>query len=121
MSRLRRLLNVTCVENLWRDVRFATRQLRKAPGFSAVAVLTLALGIGATTCIFSVIYGVLISPYPYAKANEIWAPEIRDSKNPKNSRGVFFPYEFKELQTLPGVSAAMGTRPEGALLPGDRA
>lgn len=44
----------------------------------------------------------LISPYPYAKTNEIWAPEIRDSKNPKNSRGVFLPYEFKELQKLPG-------------------
>jgi predicted permease len=67
-----------------------------------------------------VIYGVLISPYPYVKTIEIWAPEIRDSKNPKNSRGIFLPYEFKELQNLPGVSAVMGTRPEGALLTGDR-
>ena len=95
--------------------------LWKNPGITAVALLSLALGIGATTCIFSVIYGVLISPYPYAKANEIWAPEIRDSKNPKNGRGVFLPYEFKELQKLPGVSVAMGTRPEQALLTGDRA
>jgi putative ABC transport system permease protein len=107
-------------EALLQDVRYGWRKLWKNPGITAVALLSLALGIGATTCIFSVIYGVLISPYPYVKANEIWAPEIRDSKNPKNSRGVFLPYEFKELQKLPGVSVAMGTRPEGALLTGDR-
>jgi putative ABC transport system permease protein len=108
-------------EALRQDVRYGWRMLWKNTGIMAVALLSLALGIGATTCIFSVIYGVLISPYPYVKANEIWAPEIRDSKNPKNSRGVFFPYEFKELQKLPGVSMAMGTRPEAALLMGDRA
>jgi putative ABC transport system permease protein len=107
-------------EALWQDVRYGWRMLWKNPGITAVALLSLALGIGATTCIFSVIYGVLISPYPYVRANEIWAPEIRDAKNPKNSRGVFWPYEFKELQKLPGVSVAMGTRPEGALLTGDR-
>ena len=103
-------------EALWQDVRYGWRMLWKNPGITAVALLSLALGIGATTCIFSVIYGVLISPYPYVKANEIWAPEIRNSKNPKNSRGVFLPYEFKELEKLPGVSMAMGTRPEEALL-----
>jgi len=78
---------------------------------TAVALLSLALGIGATTCIFSVIYGVLISPYPYAKANEIWAPEIRDPKNPspRNGRGIFWPYEFKECRSFREFSVAMGT------------
>ncbi|MGA3201616.1 MAG: ABC transporter permease [Bryobacteraceae bacterium] len=109
------------VETLWQDVQYGWRMLWKNPGITAVALLSLALGIGATTCIFSVIYGVLISPYPYVKTNEIWAPDLRDAKNPKDARGVFWPYEFQELQKLPGVSAAMGTRPEQALLTGDRA
>ena len=58
------------------DLRYALRMLLKQPGFSAVAVLTLALGIGSTTALFSVIYGVLISPYPYARPGEIWTPGL---------------------------------------------
>ena len=79
-------------ETFWQDVRYGLRTLRRAPGLTAVALLSLALGIGSTTAIFSVVYGVLISPYPYARPDEIWAAAVRSAKNPKQW-GAAYPYE----------------------------
>jgi putative ABC transport system permease protein len=61
------------METLWQDVRYSLRVLGKNPGLTAVAVLTLALGVGATTAIFSVVYGVLLRPLPYPDSNRIMA------------------------------------------------
>ena len=109
------------LETFWQDVRYGLRVLRKSPGLTSVALLSLALGIGATTAIFSVVYGVLISPYPYAKANEIWAPEIRNAKNPKQFRGNYRVAEYLQVSKLPAFAQVMATSPENRLLTGNTA
>src|SRR6266705_3226874 len=57
--------------SLWTDLRFSGRELRKRPGFTMTAILSLALGIGATSAVFSVIYAVLIDPFPYPGSDRI--------------------------------------------------
>jgi predicted permease len=59
------------LENSLRDVRYALRQLRKSPGFALLAIVTLALGVGANTAIFTVIESVLMRPLPYAHADRL--------------------------------------------------
>src|SRR5438270_7322414 len=59
------------MRTLLQDFRYSLRQLFKNPGFSLTAVISLALGIGATTAVFSVVYAVLMDPYPYANSDRM--------------------------------------------------
>ena len=75
------------MRTLLQDVRFALRQFRKSPGFVVTAILSLTLGIGATTAIFSVVYGVLLDPYPYKDNDRMVHIQLNDKSS--QSRGGF--------------------------------
>ena len=73
------------------DLRFALRQLYKAPGFTIAAVVVLALGIGANTAVFSLVHTMFFAPPPYAKSQEVVQVFSQDKKNPKTYRGFSYP------------------------------
>src|SRR5271154_6331438 len=71
------------MRTLLRDIKFGFRLLIKSPGFASVAVLALALGIGANTAIFSLVYGTLLAPLPYPHPDQlvmVWS-RIKDNNN----------------------------------------
>src|ERR1700674_1297734 len=69
------------MQTLFQDFRFSLRQLFKNPGFTLTAVISLALGIGATTAVFSVMYAILMNPYPYAASDRMVHMRLSDKSN----------------------------------------
>jgi len=93
--------------NVWQDGRYALRLLAKAPEFTLTAVLSLALGIGATTAVYSVIYAVLVSPYPYSASDRMVRVLAEDRSGiPRN----FFltGAQLQRFRQLNSVDAALG-------------
>jgi putative ABC transport system permease protein len=83
------------MDTMGKDIRYALRNLRKSPGFAMVAVLTLALGIGASTAIFSVMENILLEPFPYPDAQRYMSIGIHDTEqNEPGGRNGFSGPEF---------------------------
>jgi putative ABC transport system permease protein len=76
----RALQTLPLIEALWQDLRYALRALGRSPGFAAVAIITLGLGIGAATAIYSVIHNVMLAPFPYRDAGRMVFPRIYDKQ-----------------------------------------
>src|SRR4029453_16075285 len=98
------------------DIRFAFRQLRKSPGFAAIAVITLGLGIGAAAAIFGLIQGALLSPPPYADPDRLLLiSPIRIDRPPSNRRATGGPGAARPsmggMVVTPGYFSVLGLRP----------
>ncbi len=107
------------LQELHHDLAFAVRTLRRAPLFSVVAVLTLAVAIGANTAMFSVVHRVLLRPLPYANAERTYTV---NNSYPGTGllKAAVSPAEFADLKEgLPGVDELAGVRPQPLSLTGD--
>jgi predicted permease len=88
------------------DLRYAVRQLIKSPGFALTAVLSLALGIGATTAVFSVIYAALINPYPFKAADRIMRMSVRTKASSMETVNLN-PRQIQLLREVPLIESVL--------------
>src|SRR5688572_20192762 len=97
------------MDSLWMDLRFALRNLRRSPGFTLAAIATLALGIGATTAIFSVVDGVLLRPTPFVDDGRLLVVWETDRSSGTLREPASFPdfLDFQERSRTLGEMAAI--------------
>jgi putative ABC transport system permease protein len=109
----RALQTLPSIEAWWHDLRYALRTLWKDRGFAVVSIVTLGLGIGAATAIFSVVHNLLLAPYPYAGADRMVFPRIVNSQQSEAlGRGRYKATEILELaennHVFDGIIATTG-------------
>ena len=93
------------MQSLLQNLRYALRQLRQSPGFTLTAVLSLALGIGATTAVFSVVYAILLDPYPYANSDRMVHPGLINAAGQDDGFGITAS-QWQQLRKSPVVEDA---------------
>jgi predicted permease len=101
-----RKLEERSMQSVFQDLRYALRQLINSPGFSLTAVISLALGIGATTAVFSVIYAALIHPFPFKEADRIMRLAVRDKAGNGHWVSLSSP-QIKQLRQSPAVDSVV--------------
>src|SRR5258708_13041005 len=94
------------LDSLLRDIRYGVRSLARTPGFTAVAVLTLALGIGANTAIFSVVENVLLRPLPYPQPENL--VQIWNTYQPQVARAGLSPGDYADWREQNASFSEMG-------------
>jgi predicted permease len=109
----------TWLEQLLEDVGFGARTLRKNPGYSSIAILSLALGIGATTAMFSLIYAVLMHPFPYGDADRIMNPDIITEEGPRMMWFVMDKPQFEVFKKAQSIESLLGFFKVNAELTGE--
>ena len=98
------------MQSLISDLQYSARELRKRPSFVLTAVLSLALGIGATSAVFSVIYAVLIDPFPYPGADRMMEPRLKDKAGNERYSGFNGPQidQIRQAKSVESVVAMDG-------------
>src|SRR5882757_9462340 len=94
------------MRSLLHDASYGLRQLRRHPTYAITALLSMALGIGATAAVFSVLYGVLIQPYPYRDANRIVVPLLHEKNATRTWTFPVSRQDLRDLRSLPAVADA---------------
>src|ERR1700732_2336348 len=97
------------MRTLWQDVRFAARMLRKNAGFTGIAVLTLALGIGANTAIFSLVNSLLLRPLPVKNPSQIVVLGFRQAHGPILPEASYPDWEAISQQPEGPFSSVIGS------------
>lgn len=103
---------------LLQDLRYSLRQLIKSPGFTLTAVVSLALGVGAATAVFSVIYAVLLNPYPYPAADRIVRLTTQSVAGPADPI-VLNGAEIQTLRQSPVVESVLAADHQALMLTGE--
>jgi putative ABC transport system permease protein len=112
------------MHNLLRNFRFSLRMLRKNPGFTVMVALTLALGIGATTAIYTVVYATLLAPMPYPKPDQlvmVWST-INGQRNGASAAGDYLDWvdqskSFQGLKAFTGTSFNLAGKQDPEMVP----